>query len=105
MAEDQDAASAMPAERREPVATKPAVAAAREPILEPAPALEVSVTPEPVAQTTVAETAEKPAPVADPSTAAAQPSLANIESADACETVRDDEDMLEIPAFLRRQAN
>ena len=63
------------------------------------------MTPEPVAQTTVAETAEKPAPVADPSTAAAQPSLANIESADACETVRDDEDMLEIPAFLRRQAN
>ncbi|MBT5944601.1 MAG: cell division protein FtsZ [Rhodospirillaceae bacterium] len=64
----------------EPAPT-PVAAPVAPPVATPAP------TPEPVAETVV------------------QPTLANIEPAAPRETAREDEDMLEIPAFLRRQAN
>jgi cell division protein FtsZ len=60
---------------------EPAPTPVAAPVATPAP------TPEPVAETVV------------------QPTLANIEPTTPRETAREDEDMLEIPAFLRRQAN
>ncbi len=74
--------------------TAEAVAA---PVAEPAPTPVMA----PVAPT-VATPAPTPEPVAQ---VPAQPTLANIEPAAPRETSREDEDMLEIPAFLRRQAN
>ena len=74
----------------QPVATPvPAATAEPEPVAEPEPAVEPAAAPAPVER----------------ATSPAQPTLANIEPAATRETAREEEDMLEIPAFLRRQAN
>ena len=130
--EEVAVATPKPEERREPVAAKPAdtrgttSAPAAEPAPTAASAPPASPEPRPVATeepaTTevvtapvapaAAETAAPmaPAPVAetkaDPvAVSPAQPTLANIEPVAPRETAQEDEDMLEIPAFLRRQAN
>ena len=89
----------------EPAVVEPTVEVKPEPqpVATPAPA--ATAEPKPVAEPEpVVETAATPAPV-ERDTAPAQPTLANIEPAAPRETAREDEDMLEIPAFLRRQAN
>jgi cell division protein FtsZ len=131
MAEDQPRPASSrpaPAERREPVAApkpQPAVQAAPaepapQPAPQPAPVAQAATAPsaavEPVAEAMPepapqpaqpAVSPEAPAPVAAPAAVAApvQQTLADIEPAEARTRARDDEDMLEIPAFLRRQAN
>lgn len=120
---DDEAQNKAP-ERREPVAT------AAQPVTpkpaEPAPAVVEAVAEAPVA---IPESAPEPAPavaeapaapvkaeapkapVATPEPVAAKPaapaqqSLADIKPAAPRDTARAEEDMLEIPAFLRRQAN
>ncbi|MGB0571796.1 MAG: cell division protein FtsZ [Alphaproteobacteria bacterium] len=89
------------AETVEEVAVEPVAEAPVEPVVEtvaettPAPAAAPAAAP-------VATPAPTPEPVAEVAT---QPTLANIEPAAPRETAREDEEMLEIPAFLRRQAN
>ena len=81
--------------------------AAPEPTPEPAPQPE----PAPAAANPAAATAPTPPPVsqetrAEPAAPApTQPSLTNLDPADRTETASGDDGMLEIPAFLRRQAN
>ena len=90
----------VPEAAAEPVAQAPVETVAEAPVgtaPEPAPAPAAAPAAPPVASP-----APTPAPVAE---APAQPTLANIEPAAPRETAREDEDMLEIPAFLRRQAN
>jgi cell division protein FtsZ len=133
--------AAAPAATPEPVATRPVaepvVETVAETTVEPTPAPVTQTVAEPVVETViapvvetvaevtteaVAETVAEPAPtpvaapvaptVATPAPTPepvaevpAQPTLANIEPAAPRETAREDEEMLEIPAFLRRQAN
>jgi len=95
---------AAPARERTPIepagATAPSITA-------PAPELtagpQPAPTPPPVSHESVAETARETVAETAP-TAPAQPSLTNLEPAAQSEAASDD-DMLEIPAFLRRQAN
>jgi cell division protein FtsZ len=123
VAETMPAAKPIAEAQPAPMSEEPAVETVAEPApAEPAvvePTVEVKPEPQPVATPAPAATAE-PKPVAEPEpvvetaatpapverdTAPAQPTLANIEPAAPRETAREDEDMLEIPAFLRRQAN
>ncbi|MEP4380307.1 MAG: cell division protein FtsZ [Alphaproteobacteria bacterium] len=85
------------ADQVEEIAAEPAIEAATETVVETA--VEAAATPVAAPVTTPAPA---PAPVIQKP---AQPTLANIEPAASRETPREDEDMLEIPAFLRRQAN
>ena len=83
------------------------------PAPQPAPQ-PAAATPEPIAESfaeprvettgePAAESATETAPPADP--APAQPTLSNLEPAPQSDSSGSDDDMLEIPAFLRRQAN
>jgi cell division protein FtsZ len=129
LAEPAPAVVPAPAATPEPVAIETVVEPVVETVVvtsvEPKPASVTQTVAEPVAETlaevtaetvveTVAESAPTivaspvatPAPTPEPvADAPAQPTLANIEPAAPRETAREDEDMLEIPAFLRRQAN
>jgi cell division protein FtsZ len=95
----------------EPVAApQPAAAApAAEPVEAPAPVVaQKPATPvmaEKPAEPVVAEAAKAPEPVAAKPAAPAQQSLADIKPAEPRQSASAEEDMLEIPAFLRRQAN
>jgi cell division protein FtsZ len=99
---------------QEPVTATPTLSAPTpEPVPEPAPepvappAAMTAPTPPPAMPEPVAEPAPEPAAetVAEtPPPAPAQPSLSNLEPA-ASEAPGGEDDMLEIPAFLRRQAN
>ena len=97
---------AAPARERTPI--EPAGTAAPS-ITAPAPELTAgpqsapTPPPPPVSHESVAETARETVAETAPA-APAQPSLTNLEPAVQSETASDD-DMLEIPAFLRRQAN
>jgi cell division protein FtsZ len=99
-----------------PTVTAPAPEAAPEPAPEPVapPAAMAAPTPPPAMTEPVAEPVAAPAPEPAPEQAAepvaetpppapAQPSLSNLEPA-ASEAADSDDDMLEIPAFLRRHA-
>ena len=103
--------------RREPIAAKPEAPVAPKPA-EPQPAPVVTsapvmaetpkvVAPEPVAQAepVAVEAPRAPEPAAIMPTAPAQQNLADIKPAAPRDNARAEEDMLEIPAFLRRQAN
>lgn len=80
--------------------------AAPEPVVAPAPAVEPApVVAEAPTAPVVAEAPNAPEPVAAKPAAPAQQSLADIKPAAPRESARAEEDMLEIPAFLRRQAN
>ena len=94
----------------EPTLAAPTPQPIPEPVASPAPAATPApppVMPEPVAQANAEPTAEAPletaAQTAPP--VPAQPSLSNLEPAPQSEAASGDDDMLEIPAFLRRQAN
>jgi cell division protein FtsZ len=80
-------------QRREPTS---AVAA---PGSSPAPAQPAQPTPAPAAE------AAQPAPLAEPAPQPVQTSLSNLDRKETSATSTGDDDMLEIPAFLRRQAN
>jgi cell division protein FtsZ len=103
----------------EPV-TAPVVKATPEPVAEPQPAVTAAPAAEPVktqvetpapvaaekpAEPAVAEAPKAPEPVAAKPKAPAQQSLADIKPAEPRQSASAEEDMLEIPAFLRRQAN
>jgi cell division protein FtsZ len=133
MTEELPADKPPAAERREPVATAPAatpkpaapvtapvVKATPEPVAEPQPAVAAAPAAEPVktqvetpapvaaekpAEPAVAEAPKAPEPVAAKPKAPAQQSLADIKPAEPRQSASAEEDMLEIPAFLRRQAN
>lgn len=91
-----------PAATETPVAT-PEPVAAPEPAPEPAPA--VAEAPAAPVKAEAPEAPKAPEAVAAKPAAPAQQSLADIKPAAPRETARAEEDMLEIPAFLRRQAN
>ncbi|MBN42335.1 MAG: cell division protein FtsZ [Alphaproteobacteria bacterium] len=76
-----------------------------EPALAAAPETVVEDTPVPVTEKAVKPTPENISVPAATTIAPSQPTLANIEPAAPREATREDEEMLEIPAFLRRQAN
>ena len=124
MTEEQVPEKPQAVERREPVAAKPipkAETAAPVPAAKPevtaapaAPAPVATATPaEPVVIETpvestpapVAEAPKAPEPVVGKPSAPTQQNLADIKPAAPRDTARAEEDMLEIPAFLRRQAN
>lgn len=84
-------------------AANPEPVAAQETAPEPAPA--VAETPSEPVKAETPEAPKAPEPVAAKPAAPAQQSLADIKPAAPRETARAEEDMLEIPAFLRRQAN
>jgi len=103
----------------EPV-TAPVVKATPEPVAEPQPAVAAVPAAEPVntqveipapvaaekpAEPAVAEAPKAPESVAAKPKAPAQQSLADIKPAEPRQSASAEEDMLEIPAFLRRQAN
>ena len=94
----------------EPVAA-PEVVAAPEPVVQAEPVkVEPVAAPEPVvaespAQPVVTEAPAAPAAVVPEPAAPAQQNLADIKPAAPRDSARAEEDMLEIPAFLRRQAN
>ena len=95
--EQQATATTAPPPAAAPVETPAAPEPAPEPILStPAPTLPAA-SPEPAAE----PRAEAPADTAPP----VQPSLTNLEPDGRAQTASSDEDTLEIPAFLRRQAN
>ncbi|KZD07012.1 cell division protein FtsZ [Oceanibaculum pacificum] len=82
--------------------------------LPPAPAARPApqaTTPQAAPQATAPQASQQAVPVAQPKPAAAQaatvsqPRLGGLDSADRLRASQADEDMLEIPAFLRRQAN
>jgi cell division protein FtsZ len=99
--EEQATVTAAPVPETAPI--EAAGAPALEPSLAaPAPQPEASPVPEP-APTPPPVSREPAAPTA--AAAPAQPSLSNLEPASRTEAASSDEDMLEIPAFLRRQAN
>ncbi len=91
-----DAVAETPAASPEPVAAKEAAS-------ESAPA--VAEAPSMPVKAEAPEAPKAPEPVAAKPSAPAQQSLADIKPAAPRETARAEEDMLEIPAFLRRQAN
>ncbi|NKB49436.1 MAG: cell division protein FtsZ [Alphaproteobacteria bacterium] len=85
-------------------------APAPEPVPSPAPL--ATPAPQPAAAEPMAETATEPAVETStetapetPAAAPVQPSLTNLEPTAPSEAAGSDDDMLEIPAFLRRQAN
>jgi len=109
MAEDTVAEAPAQPERREPTAARPApTPEAPKPDAEAAPAPSPAVAETP-AEPEAVKAPEPAKPVAAtpaaPAPAPAQQSLADIKPAAPRESARAEEDMLEIPAFLRRQAN
>jgi len=109
MAEDTVAEAPAQPERREPTAARPApTPEAPKPVAEAAPAPSPAVAETP-AEPEAVKAPEPAKPVAAtpaaPAPAPAQQSLADIKPAAPRESARAEEDMLEIPAFLRRQAN
>jgi len=109
VAEEDQVAAAAPAT---PTPSAPrAPAAAAEPRLStpaPAPAAAAPAAAEPAPAPAAAETNAAPAAPAEAETAQpapAQPSLTNLEPESRPQASGSDDDMLEIPAFLRRQAN
>ncbi len=101
MAEEATAEAPAQPVRREPTAARPA------PVAEPAPAPAPVVAERP-AEPEAVKAPEPAKPVAaEPaaSAAPAQQSLADIKPAAPRDNTRAEEEMLEIPAFLRRQAN
>ncbi|MBU0726473.1 MAG: cell division protein FtsZ [Alphaproteobacteria bacterium] len=76
--------------------------------LPPAPAARANPAPQ-ASQQAAAPAQQRPAapqaPVSAPAATATQPRLGGLDSADRLRASQADEDMLEIPAFLRRQAN
>jgi len=109
MAEDTVAEAPAQPERREPTAARPApTPEAPKPVAEAAPAPSPAVAETP-AEPEAVKAPEPAKPVAAtpaaPAPAPAQQSLADIKPAVPRESARAEEDMLEIPAFLRRQAN
>jgi len=91
-----DAVAETPAASPEPVAAKEAASES---------ALAVAEAPSMPVKAEAPEAPKAPEPVAAKPSAPAQQSLADIKPAAPRETARAEEDMLEIPAFLRRQAN
>jgi len=109
MAEETVAEAPAQPVRREPTAARPAPAPeAPKPVAEAAPAPVPAVAETP-AEPEAVKAPEPAKPVATapaaPAPAPAQQSLADIKPAAPRESARAEEDMLEIPAFLRRQAN
>ena len=109
MAEDTVAEAPAQPERREPTAARPApTPEAPKPVAEAAPAPSPAVAETP-AEPEAVKAPEPAKPVAAtpaaPAPAPAKQSLADIKPAAPRESARAEEDMLEIPAFLRRQAN
>ena len=109
MAEDTVAEAPAQPERREPTAARPApTPEAPKPVAEAAPAPSPAVAETP-AEPEAVKAPEPAKPVAAtpaaPAPAPAKQSLADIRPAAPRESARAEEDMLEIPAFLRRQAN
>ncbi len=100
------AAEAAPAVAEVPVMPEPAPAALPEPVIEAVAEPVVEAVTETIAEP-VAEAVVEPAPQPElpAAPAPAQQTLADIEPAQPSTPSRDEEDMLEIPAFLRRQAN
>ena len=97
--------SETPAETVVETAVEPTVEPVVEPVAETVAEAVTEPAPVPVAEP-VAAPAMTPAPTPEPvAEAPTQPTLANIEPVAPREPAREDEDMLEIPAFLRRQAN
>jgi cell division protein FtsZ len=89
-------------ELRQQQAAPPATAPVMVPAAAPAP-----VQPAPVQPALMAAPvpAPAPAPAPVPAAAAQQPRLGGLDPTDRIPTSRQEEDLLDIPAFLRRQAN
>jgi cell division protein FtsZ len=90
------------AEKRAPSLFQKAVGLMRGQDSEAAPAAPQPAAQKPAMPAAAAPRASAPLP---PAASAAQPRLGGLDSADRLRSSQADEDMLEIPAFLRRQAN
>ena len=103
-------AAAQPAVARGPSLFQRMTGAARreatalaQPMAQPEPMAAPQPVPQPVAQP-VAPPVEAQRP-AEPKMRARQPTLGGLDPTDRLNSARAEEDMLDIPAFLRRQAN
>ena len=99
---DEDRAAATNPRAAEPASNEPPEAAPAPSSTAPVPG--PTATPAPAAAPTTPPVARESAPETAPP-APTQPSLTNLEPSGRTEPASGDDDMLEIPAFLRRQAN
>ncbi|CAN0093322.1 unnamed protein product [Discosporangium mesarthrocarpum] len=96
---DEPAAAPRPAQQRREPTAGPSMPAEPAPTPAPAP---VAATPAPAPQPAPQPVATAPA---EPAPQPVQPTLANLDKTEPAQAASVDDDMLEIPAFLRRQAN
>ena len=89
----------------EPVAEETAIEPVMEAVPDPIPEPLVETAEESAAETVVESPAEMPAEAAEEDIPPPQNLLGDLDSEDRLTGAQDDEDVLDIPAFLRRQAN